>query len=185
MVQASISNERDFLTKLPKPSSFNIHVFISERAEDERRAKAKTDSNVLTIQTLVGFAEKAKANTLAEENLERVPHHANLTSVEDYDYYYDEYMDESENAYQAHDDTVDPGSDDGEEALDNDGDEENETFSSYVALDNVTVFEAAELDAIALLADTWDGDLDPEVSAQVVQASAQAYLSVGKEKGKR
>ena len=30
----------------------------------------------------------------------------------------------------------------------------NDTFSSYVALDDVTVFEAAELDAIALLADT-------------------------------
>ena len=49
---------------------------------------------------------------------------------------------------------------------------------------NVTVFEAAELDAIVLLADTWDDDLDPELSAQLVQASAQAYLSFGKEKGK-
>ena len=58
------------------------------------------------------------------------------------------------------------------------------TFSSYVALDDVTVFEAAELDAIALLADTWDNDLDPEVSAPLVQESAQANLSFGKEKGK-
>ena len=71
-----------------------------------------------------------------------------------------------------------------EEALDDD-DEENDTFSSCVALDDVTVFEAAELDAIALLADTWDNDLDPDVSAQLVQASAQAYLSFGKEKGER
>ena len=63
-------------------------------------------------------------------------------------------MDESANACQAHNDPVDPGSDDGEEALDYDDDEENETFSSYVALDDVTVFEAAESDAIALLADT-------------------------------
>ena len=37
-------------------------------------------------------------------------------------------------------------------------------FSSYIALDDVTVVEAAELDAIALLADTWDNDLDPEVT---------------------
>ena len=59
-----------------------------------------------------------------------------------------------------------------------------DTCSSYVALDDVTVFEAAELDAMALLADTWNGDLDPEVSAQLVQASAQVYLSYGKEKGK-
>ena len=54
----------------------------------------------------------------------------------------------------------------------------------YVALDDVTVFEAAELDAIALLADTWNDDLHPVVSAQLVQANAQAYLSFGKEKGK-
>ena len=45
-------------------------------------------------------------------------------------------------------------------------------------------FEAAELDAIALLADTWDNSLNPEVSAQLVQASAEAYLSFGKEIGK-
>ena len=48
---------------------------------------------------------------------------------------------------------------------------------------NVTFYETAELDAIALLDDTWDNDLDPEVSAQLVQASAQACLSFGKEKG--
>ena len=34
------------------------------------------------------------------------------------------------------------------------------------------------LDAITLLADIWDNDLDPEVSAQLV------YLSFGKENGK-
>ena len=39
--------------------------------------------------------------------------------------------------------------------------------------------------AIAFLADTWDNDLDPDVSAQLVQASAQAYLSFEKEKGER
>ena len=58
------------------------------------------------------------------------------------------------------------------------------SFSSYVPLDDVTVLEAAELDAIALLADKWSDDLDPEVSAQLVQASAQAYPSFGKERGK-
>ena len=71
-------------------------------------------------------------------------------------------------------DPVDTGSDDREEAADYYDDEGNDTFSSYLALDDVTVFEAAELDAIALLADTWNDDLDPEVSAQLVQASAQA-----------
>ena len=138
---------------------------------------------MLTVQTLVGFAEKAKANTLAVENMERVPIMRTSPPVEDYDYYYED-MDETANAYQAHSDPVDRGSDDGEEAPDFDGDEENDTFSSYVALEDVTVFEAPELDAIALLADAWNDDLDPEVSAQVVQASAQGYLSYGKEKGK-
>ena len=52
-------------------------------------------------------------------------------------------------------------------------------FFSYVCLDDVTVSEAAELGAIAVFffADTWDDNLDPEVSAQLVQESAQAYLS--------
>ena len=42
---------------------------------------------------------------------------------------------------------------------------------------------APELDAIDLLADTWDTDLDPEVCAKLVQANVRAYLSFGKEKG--
>ena len=70
--------------------------------------------------------------------------------------------------------------------LDDDGgDEENDTFSSYVPLDDATVFEAAKLDAIALLADTWNDDLDPEVSAQLVQANVQTDLSFGKKTRKR
>ena len=36
----------------------------------------------------------------------------------------------------------------------------------------------------ATLTDTWNDELDPEVSAQLVQASAQAYLFFGQEKGK-
>ena len=76
-------------------------------------------------------------------------------------------MDESANAYQANNDQVDPGSDDGEEDPDYDDEEENDTLSSFVALDDVTIYEAAELDAIALLADTWNDDLDPEASAQL------------------
>ena len=49
-------------------------------------------------------------------------------------------MNERTDAYHAHNDPVDPGSDDGEAALDDDDDEENDTCSSYVALDDVTVF---------------------------------------------
>ena len=57
-------------------------------------------------------------------------------SVKDYDY--DDDTIEPADAYQAHNDPVDPGTDEGEEILDDD-DEENDTFSSYVALDDVTV----------------------------------------------
>ena len=71
-----------------------------------------------------------------------------------------------------------------EEEVLHDDDEENETLSSYAALDDVIASEAAELGPIARLADTWDCDLDLEVSAQLVQGNVQAYLSVGKEKGK-
>ena len=72
MVLASINNERDFDRVA---DALIIQHPRGHLRESQRRAngKAKTDSNVLTIQTLVGFAEKAKANTLAAENLERVP----------------------------------------------------------------------------------------------------------------
>ena len=60
-------------TELLKPSSFNIHVFISEKIRDVCGEKAKTGENVEIIQTFVGFAEKARGNPLAAENLEQVP----------------------------------------------------------------------------------------------------------------
>ena len=173
MVQVSISNERDF----DRVAEALIH------RESPRRTKGK-GSNVLMLQTLVGFAEKATANTLTGSGKSGASaHHANLTSVEDYDKH-DEDMSESANAYQVHNDPVDPGSDDGEEALDYDDDDGNDTFSPCVALDDITVFDTAELDAIALLADTWDDYLDPEASAQLVQGSAQASFSFGKEIGR-
>ena len=119
--------------------------------------------------------------TPTAEHLEQVPFYANYTSREDFDY--DDDTIDSADAYQAHNDPVDPGTDDGEESLDNDDNEEIDTFLWYVALDDVTVYEAAGIDAIALLADMWDNDPDPEVSAQLVQASAKGYLSHGEGKG--
>ena len=56
-------------------------------------------------------------------------YYANFTSVEDYGS--DDEKVELVDAYQAHNDLADPGSDVGEEALDCDGGKENETFSSY------------------------------------------------------
>ena len=147
----------------------------TNKGQRQRRFQTVDNSNTHWFRWKGKYTGSGKPGTSA--------HHANLTLVED-SFYYDEDMSESANARSADNDPVDPRSEDGEEALDNDDDEENDTFSSYVALDDATVFEAAELDAVALLADTWGDNLDPKVSAQLVQASAQAYLSFGKDKGK-
>ena len=143
---------------------FNIHAFISEKVREKRRAKAKTGSNADTIQTLLGSGKSGAS-----------AYYANFTSVENYDY--EDDMSEPADACQAHNDPVDPGSDDGEDAADDDDDDwKNDTFSCYVALDDVLVFEAAELDAIALLADTWDNNLGPEVSKCTNGASERTSL---------
>ena len=149
------------LTELPKALIIQ-HPRIHFR-ENQRRAKGKGKDGF----KLVGnpntrwFRETDSGKHTGSGKFGASAHHANLTSVEDYDYYYDEDMDESANAYQAHNDPVDPGSNDGEEALDHADDEENDTLSLHVALDDVTLHEAAELDAIPLLADTWNDDLGP------------------------
>ena len=162
-----------------------MHVFISGKSEtnegqmQRRKGGFKRGDNPNTCW----FRGKGKGKNTGSGKPGASAYYANFTSVEDCDY--DDDTNDPADAYQAHNDPVDPGSDDGAEALDDDDDdEENGTFSSYVALDDVTVLEAAEWDAIALLADTWDNDLDPEGSAQLVQANVQAYLSSGKEKGK-
>ena len=128
---------------------------------------------MLTIEIHVGFAKKAKVSTLAVENLEqeliaRTSLPLTITA-----------MTTTHSDLQMlieHTTTRLTGSHIGEEAPDYDDDEENDPFPPYVALDDVTIFEIAELDEIALLADIWDSDLHPEVSAQLVQASAQGYL---------
>ena len=90
---------------------------------------------MLIIQTLVGSAEKAKASTLAAESPERVlitrtspPLRKTITTA----------MKTWMNLQTLIKPTVDPRCDDGEETPDYDDDEENETLSSYIALDDVT-----------------------------------------------
>ena len=139
------------MTELPKLSSSHIHVFTSVRVKDLRRGKGKDGFKRVDNPNARWFRGKGKGKHTGSGKPGASARHAN-TSVEDYDYH-DEDMDES---IYAHNDPVDRGSDDGEEALDYHDDVENDTFSSYVALDDVTVFEAAELDATALLADTWN-----------------------------
>ena len=142
-------------------SSFNIHVFTFEKFGNARREEAKTDSNAETTQTLVGF--RRKASTPAVENLEQVP--VTRTSLPLKTTVMTTTRSNQQMLIKHTNDPVDPGSDVGAEALDFDDDEENDTFSPNVALDDVSVFEAVELDATTLLADTWDNDLDLEVSA--------------------
>ena len=135
-----------------------------------------------TTQNTRWFREKGKGKHIGSGKSGASVYYANFTSVEDCGY--DDGWVELADAYQAHNGPADAGSDVGEGAQDCDDDEENDTCSSCVALDDVSIFEAAELDAIALLADTWDNDLDHEVSAQFVQANVQAYLKKEKGKGK-
>ena len=166
MLQASISNERD-IDRVAEALIIQ-HPRIHLR-ESQRRAKGKRKDGFKCVHNPNArwFRGRGKGKHTGSGKSGTSAHHANLSSVEDYDYF-DEHMDESANAYQAHNDPVDPGSDDEEESPDYDDDEENDTFSPYVeaalddddedyvddALDDVTVFEAAELVAIALLADT-------------------------------
>ena len=183
MVLASISNERDF--DRVAEALIIQHPRIHLR-ESQRRAKGKDKDGFKRVDNsnTRWFRGKGKGKHTGSGNSGASADLANITSFVDYGYCYDEDMDESANAGQAHNDPADPGSDNGEEALEYDDDEVNDTLSSCIALDDVTVFEAAKLDEIALLADTRNEDLDSEVSAQLVQASAQAHFSFGKEKGK-
>ena len=58
MVHASINKERDFDRVA---EALNIHVFIFEKARHTPKGKeAKTEQNVETTRTLVGFRRKAK-----------------------------------------------------------------------------------------------------------------------------
>ena len=70
--------------------------------KDEGRAKGKDGFKRLDNPNVRWFrAEKAKANKhTGSRKFGASAHQANLTSVEEYDYYYDEDMDESANAHQ-------------------------------------------------------------------------------------
>ena len=180
MVQSSISNERDFdrVAEVLIIQHPRIHLRESQRRTE---GQGKDGFKRVDNSNARWFRGKGKGKHTGSGKSGASAHHANLTSVEveDYDYYYDEDMDESANAYQAHNDPVDPGSNDGEEALDHDDDEENDTLSLYVALDDVTLHEAAELDAIPLLADTWNDDLGLEVHNWYMRAHRLTFFRKG------
>ena len=148
-VQASISNKRDALI-IQHP---RIHFRESQR---RTKGNGKDGFKRGDSSNTLWFRGQGKGKHTGSGKSRASAYYANFTSVEDYDY--DDDINDLADGYQAHNDPVDPGSDDGEEALDDDDDddddEENDAFSSCVSLDDVAVIEAAELDAIALLADT-------------------------------
>ena len=76
-VQVSISNERDFDRVAEALIVQHPRIHLLER-QKRAKEKAKTDSNVETAQTLVGFERKAKASTLAVEHLEQIPTRTSL-----------------------------------------------------------------------------------------------------------
>ena len=87
---------------------------------------------------------------------------------------YDDYNNDDDavdpvDSYQSYNDPAGPDTDDGDD-VPHEHDDEHDTSSSYIAVDTSNANAAAELDAIALVADTWDVDLmsDLELSAQVV-----------------
>ena len=125
---------------------------------------------------------QAKDKNTRNGKLGASAYYADFTSAEDYGH--NDSKVETAGAYRAHDDSFNPGSEVGEDALDCEDEKKYDMFSSYITLDDLSIFEAGELDAIALLADTWDNDLDPDVGAQLVQPNVRAHLSFGKEKGK-
>ena len=106
MVQASISNERDF--DRVAETLIIQHPRIHLR-ESQRRAKGQGKDGFKRVDNsnTRWFRGKGKGKHTGGGKSGASAHHANLTSVEDYDCY-DEDMDESANAYQAHNDPVDP-----------------------------------------------------------------------------
>ena len=149
------------LTKLRMLSSFNIHVFTFEKVVSARRENAKTEANVETTQTLVGF--RRKVNIVAVTNLEQVPFTQTPLKIT--------VMTTTQSNWQMlikHTTS--------EKKLWTAMTTRKTTRFLHMLLWMMSLFSRPD----ALLARTWN----PGVSAHLVQASVQACFSFGKEKGK-
>ena len=107
---------------------------------------------MLTIQTLVGFAAKAKANTLAAENPERVPITRTPLPLKITIIMMETWMN-LQTPIKPTMTQLTPEVMTEKKLWTVVMTRKVDTLSSYVALDDVSVVEAAELDAIALLAE--------------------------------
>ena len=125
MVQASISNARDFdrvaealIIQHPRRHLRESH----KRAKEE----AKVGSIAETTRTPVGLKKKGKHTGSGKSGAS--VYHADFTSVDNYGH--DDGTVRLAGAHRAHNDPADPGSDIREGAPDYEDDEENDTFSS-------------------------------------------------------
>ena len=151
-----MNNERDFDKVADALIIQHPRIHLRERrkrAEGQGRDGIKSSDN-LNIRRL-----QEKDKHTSNGKLGASAHHAGFIFADDYGH--NDSKVETADAYRAHNDTGNPGSDVGEEALDCKDGEKCDMFSSYITLDDASIFEVAEVDAIALLADTWDNDLDP------------------------
>ena len=95
MVQASISNARDFDRVA---EAFIIQHSRVHLRENQRRGQGKDGLKRVDNTNTRWFRGKSKGKHTGSGKPGASAHHASLTSVEDYDYYCDEDMDESANA---------------------------------------------------------------------------------------
>ena len=176
MIQASIGNERDFdrIAEALIIQHPRIHLCENRRcmARDTRKGQGKTKDSSVRGGGFTSRWSRSKGKG------KPTAYHADLATHDDYDN--DDVAVEPADSSQAYSDPAEPGSDDGDD-LQHEHDDGHDRSSSSIAVGLANAAEAAELDAIALLADTWDVDLmsDPEVSALLVQANAQAHFSFG------
>ena len=106
--------------------------------------------------------------------------YTNSNFVEDYDH--GDNTVERADTYQAHSDSSNFGGDGREEVLGCAVYEKIDTFSPYVALGEVSTFEATRPDALGPPADRQDNDFDSEVSVQLERAKERVYLPFGEER---
>ena len=169
IVQASINSERDF----DKVADALIiqHPRIHFR-ESRKRAKRKGRDGIKRGDNSNTRWLQEKGKHIGSEKSGANANNANFTSVQDYGY--DDDTVELADAYQAHNDLADPGSDVGEEALDCDDDKETTRFL-HMLLWMMSLF-SRQLN--------WTQLLFLPTRGTTILTQKLAHSSFGKEKGK-
>ena len=143
VVQASIHDERDLDRVADALNIQHPRIHLRESQKRVKEKRQRRSSNVETNSNTLWFRGKGKGkNTVTSENLEQVPITRATLPLK-----IAIMMTTRLNPQMPIKHTtirLTHGSDDGEEPLDDDaGDEENDKFSPYVPLDDVTVFRGS------------------------------------------